>query len=432
LVRGFGGRLAAVAVLALAIRLAYTLVVGADIPTIGDARTYHRLAANLAEGHGYIRPDDFAADGAETPTAEFPPLFPASLAVANLFGAETILAQKLVMCFVGVATVALIGVLGRLIAGPTVGLVAASIGAVYPMMFWSDGALMSETLYTALVAASLVLAWRARAQESLGRWLALGLTIGAAALTRSEALLLGMLLFVPLAMGVRSLPATRRVARAGVALAGVALLLAPWMLRNAIALDHFVPLSNNFGGLVIGANCPATYHGYQKGLWRVSPCHERVDVTGLDETERSREYLETGIDYARDHAADVPGVVTVRLLRTWGVYDVDGQIAWETFEGRDRDWQTAGHRMYLGLLSLAVVGVVIARRRGIWQWPLLVTPVVVCLVAASAYGNQRFRATAEPAIVVLAAVTLVAAVQRFGPRRWRDARADEAETAVAR
>ena len=43
---------------------------------------------------------------------------------------------------------------------------------------------------------------------------------------------------------------------------------APWTIRNAIRLHAFVPVSNNVATLVDGANCDATYHGQQIGLWR--------------------------------------------------------------------------------------------------------------------------------------------------------------------
>jgi hypothetical protein len=68
--------------------------------------------------------------------------------------------------------------------------------------------------------------------------------------------------------------------------------------------------------------------------------------------------------------------------------------------------------MYWVLLPLAVGGTVILVRRRIRVWPLLSTGVVVALSTALTYGQQRFRTAAEPAIVVLAAVTLVSIAGR--------------------
>jgi asparagine N-glycosylation enzyme membrane subunit Stt3 len=49
-------------------------------------------------------------------------------------------------------------------------------------------------------------------------------------------------------------------------------------------------------------------------------------------------------------------------------------------------------------------------------WPLLATVVMVSLSTLATYGNQRFRAGAEPAVVVLAAVGLTAAVSALRRR----------------
>jgi asparagine N-glycosylation enzyme membrane subunit Stt3 len=68
--------------------------------------------------------------------------------------------------------------------------------------------------------------------------------------------------------------------------------------------------------------------------------------------------------------------------------------------------------MYWLMLPLAIAGAFVLHRRRVHLWPLLATAVTVCLVAALTYGQQRFRIAAEPAIIVLAAVTLVALGRR--------------------
>jgi hypothetical protein len=64
--------------------------------------------------------------------------------------------------------------------------------------------------------------------------------------------------------------------------------------------------------------------------------------------------------------------------------------------------------MYWFLAPLAVVGAVLLRRRKRLIAPLVATAVTVTIGAALTYGQQRFRIAAEPAILVLAAVPLVA------------------------
>ncbi len=418
-----------IAVIALAVRVAFVLVVNPTLPDPGDATAYHLLANNLADGHGYIRPFDFKILHVSRPTAEYPPLFPALLSVPAYLGAKSVDAQRLFLCFVGAGTVALIGFLGRRVGGPIVGLVAAAIAAVYPMLFLGEAVLMAECLFAFLVTAMLLLAYRAADAPTPLRFAALGLVIGLSALTRAEALLFAIVLVIPLALGIRSLATKRRILLAGVAAAVAVLTVLPWTIRNAARLHAFVPISNNIGTAVDGANCDLTYSGAQIGLWRetfttfgdaarrhpqAEACFEGFDIRrrDFDEAEVANFHRSSGVTYARRHLSRAPLVLAVRELRTWGLYAPRQQINFESLEGRPRSWQEVGTVMYWVLLPLAVAGAVVLVRRRARVWPLVSTAVVVSVTTALTYGQQRFRTAAEPAIVVLAAVALGAVLAR--------------------
>ncbi len=72
--------------------------------------------------------------------------------------------------------------------------------------------------------------------------MALGAGIGLLTLTRGEGLLL---VAVVLAAWWPALPRRALLARAAVVLAMLALVIAPWTIRNAIVMDAFIPLSTN-------------------------------------------------------------------------------------------------------------------------------------------------------------------------------------------
>ena len=115
---GFRGRLAIVALAALAIRTAATIY-HRDYPVIGDALTFHLEGGHLAHGEGFRRVFE------DVPTAEHPPLFICLIALFTLLGADGFLAQKLLLGLVGTVTVVLVGLLARRVAGERAGLVAA-------------------------------------------------------------------------------------------------------------------------------------------------------------------------------------------------------------------------------------------------------------------------------------------------------------------
>ncbi len=421
----FAPALAAIAVVALAVRIAFIVWVAPQVPTLGDATAYHLLAANLAHGRGYIRPFDDLLLHLRRPTAEYPPLFPLLLALPARLGAHSVEQQRIFLAFVGAGTVSLVGLLGRRVVSPAVGLIAAALAAVYPMLFLSEATLMAESLYVGLVALLLLCAYRAYDDPKPVRFVVLGAAIGLATLTRAEGILLGIVVVVPLAMWLRNLTARERIARIGVALGVALVVVAPWTIRNAVRFHAFVPVSNNVATLIDGANCDATYGGSQIGLWRetfstldvgLGPafaqaryCFVGFDIRDphFDEAKAASADTRAGLRYARHHLGSLPKVAAVRVLRTWGLYAPSQQVNFESLEGRPRSWQLRGTQMYWVLLPLALVGAVLLRRRRRAIWPLAATAITVTIVAATTYGQQRFRIAAEPAILVLAAVTIV-------------------------
>jgi 4-amino-4-deoxy-L-arabinose transferase-like glycosyltransferase len=432
---GFALALGAIALVAFVVRVAFVVVVDPSVPKIGDASAYHLLAENLARGRGYIRPFDNLLLHKVRATAEYPPLFPALLAIPARLGVHSVEAQRIFMSAVGCITVVLVGLLGRRVTSPAVGLVAASLAALYPMLFQSEGILMAEALYALLVTAVLLLAYRAHAQPSIGRFAALGAAIGFATLTRAEGFLLGLVLLAPLAIGRGALPTRARLQRAGVALGVAVVVLLPWTVRNALQFHTFVPVSNNVATLVDGANCDATYSGTELGLWRESfsqvgdvarelpqarACFEGFDIAdpNFDEAKVATKHRNDGLKYASHHLRSQPKVMAARVLRTWGLYAPHQQVNFETLEGRPHEWQWRGTLMYWVMLPFAIGGGFVLYKRRQLLWPLLATAVTVTIVSALTYGQQRFRIAAEPAILVLAAVAAVELVE-VGRRAFR-------------
>jgi 4-amino-4-deoxy-L-arabinose transferase-like glycosyltransferase len=399
--------LLAIVAVGLTVRIVYTVGVSTDLPFTGDAETYHLLAERIAEGDGYVRP---RGDLAGSTTAEFPPLFPAALSLVDLVGGDSVRSQKLVTSVMGAGTVLVIGLLARRVRSATVGLVAALLAAFYPMLFQVDGALMAESLYALLVAGFLLAIYRAVDRGSIVDWVVAGVLAGLSALTRTEGLLL--VAFVALPAALRSDSTGRRVAWRGFAACAVSALVVvtPWIVRNYVTFDRFIPISNNSGTLVAGANCERSYFGQYRGVWRFE-CVTDIDVTGLDEADVADRFRDVGTEYAREHAGELPRIVVTRVLRTFGLFEPKEQIDWESFEGRDTTWQVAGHRMFLVMVPFSILGAIALWRSRRMVWPLVGPIVLVAVTAALSYGNQRFRIAAEPGVIVLAAIGVVTAAR---------------------
>jgi 4-amino-4-deoxy-L-arabinose transferase-like glycosyltransferase len=410
--RAFLLRLTPLLVLALGLRLAYSLLLVKTQPLLGDGLEFHNLAYSIADSHRYAQASFLTPDQV-LPTADKPPLYPLVLALFTLVGGHGWIPHQVAGALIGTGTVAVTAFLGRRVAGDLAGLIAGGVAAVYPMLIAADGSFRSESLYALLIAATLLAAYGLWDRPTVRRALLCGVLIGLATLTRSEALILLVLLVLPAALLAVSL---RRAAwLTGAATVAVLVVLTPWLVRCWIQFDRPVFVSTNSGGLLAGANCDKTYHGEWLGQWRFD-CLRPVKTR--NEAAASATLASDGIDYARDHAGRLPVVMTVRVLRSWELYRPRQQWTIERFfEGRDLRVEQIGVAMYYVLALLAIAGAVLLRRRGQPLRIVLSPFALVVLVSLGAYGFTRFRIAAEPAIVVLASVTLAAAADRLARER---------------
>lgn len=394
--RPFATRLAAIAGVGLAIRLVYALAVMGGREPRGDGREFHLLANVLADTGRYLQPFQHVYLHHTVPTTEKPPLYPAVLAVFSWLGLDSYAAHRVVSCVLGAVAVVLIGMLGRRVAGDRIGLLAGAIAAVYPALWMLDASLRSESLYLPLIALALLLAYERR-------FVWLGVALGLAALTRSEALLLVPLLLL-------GIPRPR-LRPALVVVACCFVVIAPWLARNWITFDQPTGISTNEGGLFAGANCHSAYYTPLIGTWACFPAND--PAWGENEAVISGHLRQRAFDYATDHAGRVPAVVGVRVLRVWDLWSpADASRLEASIADRHIDAQRAAMASLYLLIPFAVAGAIVLRRRG-EPLGILVAPLVfVTLVAALSYGSTRFRVAAEPAIVVLASAGIAAAWRR--------------------
>lgn len=255
-----GGRaglvaLAAILLAGLGLRLDYAWE---GRTPVYDAAAYAHIASNLERGHGFT-----AGRAATQPSSDYSPGLP--LLVAGVYraggGVHERLA-RLVLALIGSLSVLFAYLIGRRLSGPAAGLLAAAAVAVYPALLEYQGMLMGEPLAATLLSgAVLAMFWAGDSRPTRlarGRWLVPGLLLGALALVRPE--YLGIALPVGLVVLVVDIGVDWRAAigRTALLLAGVAVVVAPWTVRNAVALDRFVPVSTGGGQVLFaGAYMPS-------------------------------------------------------------------------------------------------------------------------------------------------------------------------------
>lgn len=412
----FRPALAIVVVAAFALRVAYVFAYRRhfDVGLGGDAYFYHAGANLLAEGKGFISPQ-FYKLGVHREAAEHPPLYLLYLAIPSILGMKSVLTHLLWSCVLGAATVWLVGLLGRAVGGARTGIIAAVLAAIYPNIWAPDGQLQAETLSIFATVAIVLLAYRYREKTSFWRLVIVGIACGLGALARSELILLVPLIVVPLVWATRDRTRKERWQWLGASVLAAAIVVAPWTIYNTTRFAHPILLSAQIDPLLASANCDSVYHGPFGGYFDIQcaiAIHDRDHITLADDESQENEiYRREALKYIRAHMSDLPRVEGVRLLRIVGLYKTSLYVHADWYvEGRRPYWITwSGLYSFWGLAVLATAGAVVWRRRRAHappMYPLLAPIVVVVITVLVTYASTRFRTTAEPSIVVLAAVAL--------------------------
>ena len=413
---GFGLWLTTLTLLALLIRLYFTLVTRSGYRLGGDAFYYHWQANLLAEGHGFIDPVRAILLDARRPSAFHPPGYSTFLAAVSAVGFRSVTAHRVASCLLGSLTVTFIGLTGRCLRSPRVGILAAAVAAVYAQLWINDAMLLSESLAGCTIALALWLWYRAWRAPSLGRAALAGAGLAVATLSRSEVALLIPALAIWFVVSTREERGVRWKLGA-VALTSSVLVLAPWTIYNLARFAEPVPLTTGTGSVLSAASCDSTYEGSFRG-WYTS-CYQAVKKPPGDESQQDAALRARALRYTRSHLDELPAVVWARVGRLWGWYRpaqttrLNGAAQ---VEGRTIGASWLGLVQSYVLMALTPVGLLVLRRLRIPVLPLVLTIVVVTLAAATSFGVIRYRITAEPTLCLAAAIAVDAGIRRVRVR----------------
>jgi 4-amino-4-deoxy-L-arabinose transferase-like glycosyltransferase len=382
----------------------------------GDAYFYHWQANALAKGAWFIDPGPWVIDGIERPSAGHPPMYSIYLALWSALGLDGVTAHRLASSMLGVASIVVVGLLARRIAGDGAGLVAAAIMAVYPEIWINDGMLLSETMAIFMTAVALTAAYAFWQKPTTRSAILLGLAFGGAALSRSELLLLFPIVVIPLALLARELSRRKRIRLAVIACVVGACTIAPWIIFNMARFEESTTMSSGTGAVLSAASCDEVWYGLHIGYY--ANCFTGPwPAPGLDESQRDVEPRRQAIEYTKDHITRLPLVAAARVGRLWGLFKPGQTTALDWWiEGRGRAASWVGLFMYYALLPFAIYGLVVMRRRRIPILPLIAIAVTATLAAAATFGVTRYRAPAEVSLVVAAAVGIAVAWERWRSR----------------
>lgn len=385
----------------------------------GDALYGYWQAELIARGHWFKDPVAYyLGDGSLREAAGKPPLYPGVLALFRVVGLETPTGQRLALAAVGTVAIGVIAACGREIGGPVVGVIAAWIAALHPLLWINDGMLQVESLYTVVIAAMTLFAYRWWRDPTWRRWWPLALSLAVAAMLRAEGQLLVVALMVPLAWRVGSLSPREKVVRMAATLALCGLIWAPWLLWNQSRFEQ-APLGAmtvGSGAVLVSAYCDVTFYGEALGYWGAH-CFTQDLPDDLDASQVDAIQREQALEYAGRHLDRLPVVVAARVGRMYDLYrPLDTLRLNAQVEGRGRVPSTLGLVASWALWPLALGGVAVLWRRSVTVVPLLAQVIVVTITAALTFGVTRYRVPVD-VVVILAAAVAIGALRSRGRDR---------------
>ena len=393
-------QLALIAVLALLLRVAFSLGYWVDQPLTHDEQEYLQLANSLVAGKGLVYDDDRNDHFSRAPG------YPAFLAAA-LSVRHSLTFVRVMQSGVGVAGVLAIAALAWHTGGARAGIIAALIAAVYPPFVWQPAYLLRELLYSVLALTMALTVWWIVASGDAGRQrrallgaVLAGGVLGACMLVRPNVALFG-------GFAVIYLLARGAWKPAGIIAISAAMVLLPWSARASLRHERFM-LVSSLGGVAfwIGNNSHATGVGDLTANPAIGRAERQIRAAhfGLTPEEMEPIYLREAVAFIQERPWEWFTLLFKKLF--YFVVPVGASMY-----GRSALFRVSSWISYFGLLALGVAGaarLVRTRPQPVLVWLLGLSAIATCLVF---YAQPRYRVPVFDPVLVVCASTL-----------WRESR----------
>ncbi|HVC92512.1 MAG TPA: glycosyltransferase family 39 protein [Pirellulales bacterium] len=356
----------------------------------GDSQTYWTLGQQLAHGEPY----QYGSANASVFRMPGYPLLLAALFRVVGDDPPVVWARGL-GALLGTMAVGCVYWLGRQVLEPPTALLAAGMAAIYPGAVATSVFVLSEAAFCPLMVAQLaawVATWQASDPRRARTWAAgAGVLAALATLVRPS-----WLTFVPFGIVVAMFidrPRSRLLRLGLVMLAGMAVTMSPWWIRNWRLVGRFVPTTLQMGAsLYDGLNPRADGSSQMSFVPEFDALEREQHGAGVGfEYRLDRRLFRASLAWAAGHPRRVIELAGVKFVRLWNVWPNDaGNRGWAI--------RLVTLLSYVPILGLGLAGVWHQRGRG-WPIALCWLPAVyLTLLHVVFVSSIRYR---EPAMLVL-------------------------------
>lgn len=378
--------------LAFAVRMLLFCLDDGIIPDKGDSPGYLALAESVKNGTG------FTLDG-RIPTASRGPLYPVFLAgVLSLPGAGTRTIQFFQIIIDSLTCLLLYFLAGKLL-DKSHGLACGVLMALYIPLASLSLFVLTETLFTFFLVATILLLVLGRLRILFSA--AAGLLMGAAALVRSNGVAIAFFLLLWLLYTHGCKKSLRHVFAF---MFCMILVLSPWIIRNAIVFNRFIPASTLTGLTLYNSYIiPEKGFGYNE----IKPEHRHVFELD-NEADRSACLGRIAIQHILHNPIEALKLIPVKLSLIVYPFDLRWLLPYSLFRF-NIFWFTV--LILAGIAFISDTSFILNRLNIVvfLLGTLLLTTVVF-------YGSPRMRVPFDPFIIMLSAVGVMWIWRK--ERRW--------------
>lgn len=408
---------------AFCLRLAYAFF-SDDInrlPVPGsDQSEYELYAWNMANGRGFSG-YSAASTAIEAPTSFRAPLPSIIYSLIYRISGRHPAALRIINIIIDAVNVYLIFLIARALAGWTAGVVSAAAWCLYPMALFLSADILSEAMAILLLCLHLLLLIGFSRHHGFIRLIGSGLLLGLLILTKAEFMIYLPMLIIWLIW--RNYPNWGRITGAVCLISGACFItVMPWSIRNYLVHGEVVPVSTGGGETLLQGNndyvVPGTtfsdpsLYGYNCSSWGIPEYREMFK--GMNEVERDRAAQKEAVRWLMQNKHRWPWLIWAKTKRHWTPFMQPHS---------DAKLRYAMLLSYGPILMLALPAFAGTLVRGLRRkQSVTLLHLLVLFVEAKAvlfFGYSRYRFLADPALIILAAVSLAWTLHALYPWLFR-------------
>ncbi|MFP6680396.1 MAG: glycosyltransferase family 39 protein [Dehalococcoidia bacterium] len=389
--------------LALVVRLIYLIVIsGLNAPFDGDEIEYHNFATSLSENGEW---------GTDSARATRPPVTPFLISMVYLVTGPDPTAARVLGVVISSLVPGMLYIVGMLFTrNRRVVLLAAFAFALYPPAIFYAPMILTENLTSLLVITSLgSYLWASQKRTALSAiatgviWTILGLNRSVFILTPIAFLIIQLIVA---RFGTQDWIWSRKMWLIGIA--AFVITLSPWIIRNAVILDSFVPTTTRSGHLLLMTNGTLDNEEIKSGQYFKNPELFTFDGTGKNEVEIDAIKRNRALDELSENWTQLPQPLFNRAKNFW------------TFRPDPYDPSLTRNDVIMSVIWIPVLlffflsSFVRSWKR---NWPLLTFILLAFVLTLPFWGTPRFRFPVD-SLLILGASTGLAEIIRMAQSRF--------------